>query len=85
MQLTRHEAIASLRQQLPAAEQAWTSAIATALDGRRLLRYKGEGVDMLSSLDDAALWDIELMQKTDGMTLGSKALVRAAVPARCMT
>ncbi len=46
---------------------------------------QGEGVDMLSSLDDAALWDIELIQKTDGMALGSKALVRAAVPARCMT
>ena len=31
-----------LAQGLPAAEQAWTSAIATALDGRRLLRYKGK-------------------------------------------
>ena len=44
---------------------------------------QGEGVDMLSSLDDAAWWDIELMQKTDGTR--SKDLVRAAVPARCMT
>ena len=43
---------------------------------------QGEGVDMLSSLDDAALWDSELMQKTDGMALGSKDLVRAvALPA----
>ena len=56
-----------------------------SVGGEKASALQREGVDMLSSLDDAALWDIELMQKTDGMALVSKDLVRAAVPARCMT